>query len=154
MNNHAPQDYKCPFCLVASGGGDHYSQPADVVYKDESVTAFVAPKWWVNNSGHVLVVPNEHFENIYDTPDWMLAKVHIVAKRIAVAMRRTYGCDGTSTRQHNEPAGGQDVWHLHVHVFARYKNDQLYKKDDETRFPETHEKHAYAQKLRAAIDSL
>jgi diadenosine tetraphosphate (Ap4A) HIT family hydrolase len=42
-----------------------------------------------------------------------------------IAMRHTYGCDGISTRQHNEPAGYQDVWHFHLHVFPRYHGDVL-----------------------------
>lgn len=46
-------------------------------------------------------------------------------------MRQTYDCEGISTRQHNEPAGNQDVWHLHVHVFPRYVEDRLYARDAE-----------------------
>jgi diadenosine tetraphosphate (Ap4A) HIT family hydrolase len=41
-------------------------------------------------------------------------------------MKDAYRCDGVSTRQHNEPAGDQDVWHLHVHVLPRHQGDQLY----------------------------
>ena len=41
-------------------------------------------------------------------------------------MKAAYGCPGISTCQHNEPAGGQDVWHFHVHVFPRYLEDNLY----------------------------
>jgi histidine triad (HIT) family protein len=41
-------------------------------------------------------------------------------------MKRIYDCDGVSTRQHNEPAGYQDAWHYHVHVFPRYEGDYLY----------------------------
>ena len=43
-----------------------------------------------------------------------------------IAIRSTYGCAGISTRQHNEPAGYQDAWHLYVHVFPRYPDDNLY----------------------------
>ena len=42
-------------------------------------------------------------------------------------LKEALACDGTSTRQHNEPAGNQhDMWHLHVHVFPRYDGDNLY----------------------------
>jgi histidine triad (HIT) family protein len=44
-------------------------------------------------------------------------------------LRRAYACDGTSLRQHNEPAGNQDVWHHHVHVFPRFTGDELYRTD-------------------------
>jgi histidine triad (HIT) family protein len=151
MFNHAPKNFACPFCLVAAGGQDRYNGPGDVVYATEFVTAFISPKWWVNNPGHVLVVPNAHFENIYDITDDALAQVYMVAKRVAVAMKQAYGCDGTSMRQHNEPAGGQDMWHFHVHVFPRYQGDQLYKNDDQTRFVGAEEKREYAEKLRRAL---
>jgi len=57
-----------------------------------------------------------------------------------------YKCDGVSTRQHNEPSGNQDVWHYHLHVFPRYKNDNLYKTDRRNSEPE--ERTEYAEKLR------
>ena len=44
----------------------------------------------------------------------------------ALAMKAVFQCDGVSTRQHNEPAGYQDVWHFHVHVFPRFHGDSLY----------------------------
>jgi histidine triad (HIT) family protein len=50
-----------------------------------------------------------------------------LTRRIAIALKEAFACDGTSTRQHNEPAGNQhDMWHLHVHVFPRYEGDNLY----------------------------
>jgi histidine triad (HIT) family protein len=57
-----------------------------------------------------------------------------VGKRIALALRTTYGCNGTSFRQRNEPAGGQEVWHYHLHVFARYLGDDLYGRHQERRW--------------------
>lgn len=42
-------------------------------------------------------------------------------------MKQAFGCDGVSTRQHNEPAGDQDVWHFHLHVFPRWTGDDLYR---------------------------
>jgi histidine triad (HIT) family protein len=52
--------------------------------------------------------------------------VHDLVREVAIAIRQTYGCKGVSTRQHNEPAGNQDAWRYHVHVFPRYADDQLY----------------------------
>jgi len=54
------------------------------------------------------------------------AKIHDFARQTAIAFKQEYKCDGVSARQHNEPAGNQDVWHYHLHVFPRYKNDNLY----------------------------
>ena len=61
--------------------------------------------------------------------------------------KRLYKCDGVSSRQHNEPDGGQDVWHYHLHVFPRYKNDNLYAM---SRTQTTAEERAvYAEKLKS-----
>ena len=149
MNNHAPADYDCPFCKVSSGQDDTYHSAQDSVYENDAVIAFISPKWWVNNPGHVLVVPRQHHENLYDVPEDLLAEVYKAVKHVATAIRSTYGCDGTSTRQHNEPAGNQDVWHLHVHVFPRWDGDELYKNQDNMRFSSSEDRQEYAQKLRA-----
>jgi histidine triad (HIT) family protein len=86
----------------------------------------VSSHQWPNNHGNVLVIPNEHFENIYDLPAGYAADLHRVTRQVALAMKATYSCDGVSTRQHNEPAGNQDVWHYHLHVTPRYEGDQFY----------------------------
>ena len=49
-----------------------------------------------------------------------------MVRRVAVAIRTGYPCDGVTVRQNNEPAGGQDVWHLHTHVIPRYIGDGTY----------------------------
>ena len=86
----------------------------------------VSPKWWVNNPGHVIIIPVPHVENLYDLPDSLAVPLLGAVRRAALALKAAYRCAGTSVRQHNEPAGNQDVWHLHVHVFPRYDGDGLY----------------------------
>ena len=147
--NHEPSDYHCPFCALIAGVNDEFATQEDIVYQNEFITAKIAPKWWVNNPGHVLVVPNEHFENIYDIPENLLAEVYKGVQKVAIAIRSTYNCDGTSTRQHNEPAGNQDVWHLHVHVFPRHENDQLYQNHNNKRYVDAEARAPYAKKLQA-----
>lgn len=148
MFSHEPQNYDCPFCALLAGKEDDYGQASDIVYQNEYATALIAPKWWVNNPGSVLIIPNKHYENIYDLPDKVLAEVYKVVKDISIAVRSTYDCDGTSNRQHNEPAGNQAVGHLHVHVFPRYENDKLYQNHDNKRFVTAAERAPYAEKLR------
>lgn len=148
MFKHEPDDYDCPFCKIIAGKEDDYANKRDIVYQSDFVTAKIAPKWWINNHGSVLVVPNEHYENIYDIPDETLAEVYKVVKKIAIAIRNTYDCSGTSTRQHNEPAGNQDVWHFHVHVFPRYEGDQLYQNHENKKFVTADDRLPYADKLR------
>ena len=74
-----------------------------------------------------------------------------LTQRVAVAIRDAYGCERVSTRQHNEPAGNQDVWHLHVHVFPRYANDQLYQRHDETLWVPAAQRASYAERLRSVL---
>lgn len=150
MFNHQPENYDCPFCRMVAGEEDEYANQQDIVYQNEYVTAAIAPKWWVHNPANVLIVPNQHYENLYDTPDEIVAEVYKTAKQIAVAIRSTYeGCSGTSTRQHNEPDGNQAVWHLHVHVFPRYKDDELYQQHDNKRFVGAEERLPYAERIRS-----
>lgn len=152
MYNHAPPGYVCPFCLVVQGiENEHvYTKQQDIVYQDENVTAFISAGWWPNNPGHVLIVPNRHFENMYDLPLSYAGAIQQVAQQLALAMKETYRCDGVSTRQHNEPAGNQDVWHYHLHLFPRYTNDDLYQL--RSRFTTPKERLPYANKLKAYLE--
>ncbi len=129
MYKHAPDDYKCPLCAIASSDnekGPLYS-PDDLVYADENVYAMISAYQWPNNPGNVVVIPNSHYENIYDLPVHLAARIHDLARGIALAMKSAWKCDGVSARQHNEPAGNQDTWHYHMHVTPRFHGDELYK---------------------------
>jgi len=150
MFSHAPADYLCPFCIVVSGRDNPapYAGQADVVLRTGQATAFVSSSWWPNNPGHVLVVPDAHVENMYDLTPELGAQVLDAARRIALAFKAVYRCAGVSTRQHNEPAGGQEVWHYHLHVFPRYEADQLYARDGERRTVSRDERAGYAERLR------
>ena len=111
----------------------------------------MSPKWWERNPGHAIVIPNGHYENLYEIPDPALAAVYATAKRLAVVMKAAYGCEGTSTRQHNEAAAGQDVWHFHAHVFPRYFGDGLYENDRRARWTSPEERAPYAERLRERL---
>ena len=119
-----------------------------------TVTAFVSPAWWLHNPGHVLIVPNHHHENLYDIPVTDLGEVHAASQQIARAMKLAYRCDGISVRQHNEPAGNQDVWHYHLHVFPRYFGDDLYLRNNQKRWTTPEERLPFASQLRAILSPL
>lgn len=128
MYNHTPKDYVCPFCSVLNGIKTKavLSVPEDIFFRDDYVAALISSHQWPNNTGHALIIPTQHFENIYELPSELGVKIFSIAQKTALAMKAVYGCDGVSTRQHNEPAGNQDVWHYHQHVFPRYPGDDLY----------------------------
>ena len=148
---HRPEGYACPFCGLQRGEHGVHNRPEDVVAVDELAFARISPKWWPENPGGVLVVPRRHHENLYDLPSAEGHAVWDLTQRVAVAMRSAYGCDGVSVRQHNEPAGGQDVWHLHVHVLPRHAGDRLYERDAESRWVEPAERASCASLLAAAL---
>ena len=153
VNTHAPPGYSCPFCAIVQGQerADVATKQEDVVLKTSEVCAFVASHQWPNNPGHVLVIPNEHIENIYALPDALAIGLQSTVRSIALALKAAFDCPGISTRQHNEPAGGQDVWHYHIHVFPRYESDELYRSQRQRVAPE--QRKNQAQIIRKMLDS-
>jgi histidine triad (HIT) family protein len=126
-----------------------YTRQSDVVARTPHACAFICARWWPGNAGHVLVVPNAHVENLYALEPPLLGHVHELVRRVALALREVYACEGVSTRQHNEPASHQEVWHFHCHVFPRYAGDRLYERFNEHRWASPEEREPYAARLRA-----
>ena len=124
MYNHAPVDYVCPLCRNITTGESDY--PLEIVHRSQDVFVKMNPRWWPRNPGSALVVPTQHHENVFDLPLELALPIHAAVRDTALAMKAAFDCEGVSTRQHNEPAGNQDVWHYHVHVFPRFTNDGLY----------------------------
>jgi len=153
MYNHQPKDESCPLCIFAQGNETEWNKRSDIVFEDEKIVAFISPRWWINNPGHVIIIPKKHHENIYSIPDELIAHVHINTKKAAIAVKETYYCDGITIIQHNEPTGDQDVWHYHVHIFPRYANDNFYQNFYNRKFVSAEERKPYADKLKAYFDS-
>jgi histidine triad (HIT) family protein len=99
----------------------------DLVFSDETAYAMISAYQWPRNPGNVIVFPIFHYENIYALPVEVGSRIHWLGREVALAMKSAWECDGVSTRQHNEPAGNQDVWHYHMHVTPRFQGDDLYK---------------------------
>jgi len=91
--------------------------PCYKVYEDDKALAFldIMPR----APGHTLVLPKAPARNILDVAPDDLAHVAKVAQRIAQAGMKVFAADGVTVQQFNEPAGGQVVFHLHVHVIPR-----------------------------------
>ncbi len=154
MITHRPTEYVCPFCCIANGTNHHSveTKESDVVFQNSEVAIFIGSFQWPNNPGHVIIIPNKHYENIFDFPAEEAGHIQKATKLIALAMKRAYSCEGVSTSQHNEPFGGQDVWHYHVHVFPRYENDKLYESHDSLMSPI--KRANYCERLRTAIEGI
>ena len=128
--SHAPAGYACPFCELVSGelpfSPTNLCVPTDLVYRDEKVSVLIACDGFGEHEGHAMVVPSAHHEALYDLPDAVNAAIAVMSRLVATAMKVAWAPQGTSVRQHNEPAGNQHVWHYHLHVFPRWEDDALY----------------------------
>ena len=108
----------CIFCKIIAD-----ELPSTKIYEDSDVLAFLDIK--PVNPGHTLVIPKKHFESIHDTPDELVAKTIIVAKKIAGAIQKNLGATGVNIGMNNGSAAGQIVFHAHIHIMPRYGKDLL-----------------------------
>lgn len=106
----------CIFCKIVAK-----EIPATIVCEDDDVLVFMDIGPIIK--GHVLVIPKQHFDPVTETPDELLAKLHLTAKRIAQAQMNGLGADGVNIMQNNGTAAGQEVAHIHVHVIPRFSDD-------------------------------
>lgn len=97
--------------------------PCHKVYEDDRALAFldIMPRC----PGHTLVIPKAPARNIYDVPAADLGHVHQIAQKIAKAATKVFRADGITIQQFSESAGGQVVFHLHVHVLPRQEGVPL-----------------------------
>jgi histidine triad (HIT) family protein len=108
----------CIFCKIIAG-----ELPSSKIYEDVDVLAFLDIK--PVNPGHTLVIPKKHFESIHDTPDEIVAKMSVVAKKVAGSIQKNLGAEGVNIGMNNGKAAGQIVFHAHIHVMPRYGKDSF-----------------------------
>ena len=121
--------------------------PAHKVYEDERALAFldIMPR----ATGHTLIIPKRPARNLLDVDAADLAHVMAVAQKIARAAMQAFQADGVTVQQFNEAAGGQVVFHLHVHVIPRHAGVAMKPAASFKEQPEALA--AHAEKLRAAL---
>ena len=112
------KDENCIFCKLANG-----DIPTRKIYEDDqfSVIMDASPA----TKGHALILPKDHYANIYEIPEETVAAAMVLAKKIATKMTDALHCDGFNILQNNGEAAGQTVMHFHVHLIPRYKNDTV-----------------------------
>ena len=106
----------CIFCKIVAR-----EIPATILHEDDDVLVFMDIGPIIK--GHALVVSKEHYDPVTQTPDAVVAKLHLTAKRIARAQMNGLGADGVNIMQNNGTAAGQEVPHIHVHVIPRFTDD-------------------------------
>ena len=106
------------FCKIAAG-----EIPSATLYEDGDfrVILDLGPA----SKGHALIIPKEHYRNLYDIDDEKAAKILPLAKKMINKMTEVLGCDGYNLVQNNEECAGQTVFHFHMHMIPRYKGDNV-----------------------------
>ena len=110
------KDDNCIFCKLANG-----VFPTNSIYEDDDFNVILdnGPA----TKGHALILPKEHYRNIYELPEDVAAKAFVLAKKLAVQMTDKLGADGFNIVQNNEEVAGQSVFHFHMHLIPRYEGD-------------------------------
>lgn len=121
--------------------------PSHRVYEDDAVVAFmdVMPQ----GTGHTLVVPKAPSRNLLDADPAKLGHLMAVVQKVANAAKEAFEADGVTIMQFNEPAAGQTVYHLHVHVLPRFEGVALKPHTGQMEKPEALA--ANADRLRAVL---
>jgi len=122
--------------------------PADIVYEDEKVLAFLDKS--PIRKGHTLVIPKIEFENIFDGDPEYLGHMMVIAQKVARALLKVTGATGVNIKMNNGHAAGQDVFHAHIHVIPRFKNGETFIVPEHESYTES-ESPELAEKIKIAI---
>ena len=110
------KDDNCIFCKIAAG-----EIPSATLYEDDDfrVILDIEPA----SKGHALILPKEHYANLYELDDELAAKAMVLAKKMITKLTAILGCDGYNVVQNNGTVAGQTVYHFHMHLIPRYQGD-------------------------------
>lgn len=111
------KDNNCIFCKLASG-----EIPSNTIYEDDMfrVILDLGPA----AKGHSLIIPKEHYANLFELDEEVAGKAMKLAKKMATHMKEVLKCDGFNLLQNNGETAGQTVFHFHMHLIPRYKEDK------------------------------
>ncbi len=110
------KDTNCIFCKIANG-----EIPSKTLYEDDKfrVILDLGPA----SKGHALILPKEHYADLYELPEETAGEVMKLAKKMATQMTQRLGCEGFNLVQNNGELAGQTVFHFHMHLIPRYRDD-------------------------------
>ncbi len=97
--------------------------PAYIVYEDDEVISFLDISQ--ATKGHTLVVPKKAYKNIYEMPERLLSHLMKVVKKVSIAVKDGFNPTGLNILNNNGSDAGQTVFHFHVHIIPRYKNNDV-----------------------------
>ncbi len=110
------KDSNCIFCKLANG-----EFPTNSIYDDDKFNVILdnGPA----TKGHCLILPKEHYANLFELPEETAAEAMKLAKKLSEKLVKELDADGLNLVQNNGEAAGQTVNHFHLHLIPRYKND-------------------------------
>ena len=106
----------CIFCKIIAG-----EIPSNTIYEDDTFKVILDAS--PASKGHALILPKKHYADIYDIDEEIAGKVMKTAKKLATKMTVALNCDGFNLLQNNGETAGQTMFHFHMHLIPRYKND-------------------------------
>lgn len=110
------KDNNCIFCKIAAG-----EIPSKTIYEDDMFRVILDLN--PATKGHGLILPKNHYANLYELPEETAGEVMKLAKKMAGVMTDKLKCDGFNLVQNNGEQAGQTVFHFHMHLIPRYVND-------------------------------
>lgn len=134
---------ECIFCKIVAR-----ELPAEIVYENEQWLAFLDIK--PVNLGHTLLVPKNHYENLFDLPAELLAKLGGELQQLGRAVKTATGAAGLNLGMNNERAAGQLINHAHFHLIPRFEGDGHRHWHGKT-IPTKEELTAVGQKIKTAL---
>ena len=108
------RDDNCIFCKLANG-----VIPTNSIYEDDDFKVILDAS--PATRGHSLIIPKEHYKDMYEIDEDTAAKAMRLAKKLTVLMTDKLNCDGFNILQNNREVAGQTVFHFHMHLIPRYK---------------------------------
>ncbi|MBQ4361331.1 MAG: HIT family protein [Lachnospiraceae bacterium] len=110
------RDDNCIFCKILAGDIPSYK-----VFEDDEFMVILdaGPA----TRGHALIIPKEHYRDLYAMPEELAAKAFVLGKKLIVPLKKILGAAGYNLVQNNGEAAGQTVPHFHLHLIPRYPDD-------------------------------
>ena len=143
----------CVFCALVARhqSSELLSTQDDIVFQDGFVTAFVSSHQWPPHLPNVLVIPNQHYVDVFDLPIDLSPHIQRAVRTVSQALISVFGADGVTLRQSNREAGDQDVFHHHTHVLPRYRDGGDYPRLQERILWDPSERAELARRLSDSI---
>ena len=111
-------DNNCIFCKIISGEFSSYT-----LYEDDDFKVIfdISPV----TRGHALLITKNHYKNLFELDNEVASKALVIVKKVATELAAELKCDGFNLLQNNEEIAGQTVFHFHIHLIPRYKDDNV-----------------------------